>query len=50
MGLNEFLTADVCNWGQLMGATFLVALPVVIFSVGLQKYMIQGLTAGAVKG
>jgi raffinose/stachyose/melibiose transport system permease protein len=50
VGLNEFLTADVYNWGQLMGATFLAALPVVIFYIDLQKYMIQGLTAGAVKG
>jgi ABC-type glycerol-3-phosphate transport system permease component len=50
VGLNEFLTADVYNWGQLMGATFLAALPVVIFYIYLQKYMIQGLTAGAVKG
>jgi multiple sugar transport system permease protein len=50
VGLNEFLTADVYNWGQLMGATFLAALPVVIFYIYLQKYMIQGLMAGAVKG
>jgi multiple sugar transport system permease protein len=50
VGLNEFLTADVYNWGQLMGATFLAALPVAIFYIYLQKYMIQGLTAGAVKG
>jgi multiple sugar transport system permease protein len=50
VGLNEFLTADVYNWGQLMGATFLAALPVVVFYIYLQKYMIQGLTAGAVKG
>src|SRR5215831_16287132 len=50
VGLNEFLTADVYNWGQLMGAAFLAALPVVVFYIYLQKYMIQGLTAGAVKG
>jgi len=31
VGLNAFLTADVSNWGQLMGATFLAALPVVVF-------------------
>ena len=29
---------------------FLAALPVVIFYTYLQRYMIQGLTAGAVKG
>jgi multiple sugar transport system permease protein len=50
VGLNEFLTADVYNWGQLMGATFLAALPVVVFYIYLQRYMIHGLTAGAVKG
>jgi ABC-type maltose transport system permease subunit len=33
-----------------MGAAFLAALPVVVFYIYLQKYMIQGLTAGAVKG
>ena len=36
--------------GAVDGATFLAALPVVIFYIYLQKYMIQGLTAGAVKG
>jgi multiple sugar transport system permease protein len=50
VGLNEFLTSDVAFWGQLMAAAFLASVPVVVFYVYLQKYMIQGLTAGAVKG
>ena len=43
---NEGLT----NWGPVMAGTVLTMLPILIIFVILQKQMIKGLTAGAVKG
>jgi multiple sugar transport system permease protein len=38
------------NWGYMMAASVIAAIPVSIIFVFLQRYFIQGLTAGAVKG
>ncbi|WOP19459.1 carbohydrate ABC transporter permease [Raineyella sp. LH-20] len=43
---NEGLT----NWGPVMAGTVLASLPILIVFLILQKQMIKGLTAGAVKG
>lgn len=40
----------VTNWGPVMAGTVLATLPMVVLFVFLQRYMIKGLTAGAVKG
>lgn len=44
--IGEFETA----WPELMAASLVVSLPVVIAFVLLQKYLVAGLTSGAVKG
>jgi len=38
------------NWGYMMAASLVAAIPVSIIFVFLQRYFIQGLTSGAVKG
>lgn len=38
------------NWGAMMAASVVSAIPVTVVFVFLQRYFIQGLTAGAVKG
>lgn len=38
------------NWGPIMAGTVLTMLPILIVFLALQRYMIKGLTAGAVKG
>jgi trehalose/maltose transport system permease protein len=38
------------RYGQLMGASMISALPVVILYMIFQRYLIGGLTAGGVKG
>ncbi len=43
---NELTT----NWGPVMAATVLTMLPVLLVFLVLQRQMIKGLTAGAVKG
>jgi trehalose/maltose transport system permease protein len=37
-------------WGQIMAATILVTLPLVVLTLLLQRRILAGLTAGAVKG
>ncbi|WP_225741232.1 carbohydrate ABC transporter permease [Halorussus halophilus] len=37
-------------WGQVMAASFLTTLPIVVMFLYLEKYMVEGLTAGAVEG
>lgn len=43
---NEGLT----NWGPVMAGTVLTMLPILVIFLLLQRHMIKGLTAGAVKG
>lgn len=45
-----FLGEASTNWGYMMSASIVSAIPVTIIFVFLQRYFIQGLTAGAVKG
>jgi multiple sugar transport system permease protein len=50
VGLQQLVFGDIYPWGQLMGASLLMAIPVVIIYTFAQKYMVEGLTAGSVKG
>jgi multiple sugar transport system permease protein len=50
VGLQNLVFGDIYPWGQLMGASLLMAIPVVIIYIYAQKYMVEGLTAGSVKG
>ena len=50
LALFSFVTYASINWGAMMAASVLITLPVLVMSLLTQKYIIQGLTAGAVKG
>ena len=50
VGLSTFITGDVYGWGFLMAGAVLTTLPVIAVYIYLQKYMVEGLTAGSVKG
>lgn len=45
-----FLGEASTNWGYMMAASIVAAIPVTIIFVFLQRHFIQGLTSGAVKG
>jgi multiple sugar transport system permease protein len=50
VGLTQMIIGDVLPWGELCAAAILVSIPVMAFySIG-QRFMVAGLTAGAVKG
>jgi multiple sugar transport system permease protein len=38
------------EWGKIAAGGTMVMLPVVLFSLLVRKYLVRGLTAGAVKG
>lgn len=48
--LNELTSQEGANYGLMAAAVTLVVVPVVIVYIFLQKYIIKGMTAGAVKG
>ncbi len=48
--LNELTSMEGTNYGLMAAAVTLVVVPVVIVYIFLQKYIIKGMTAGAVKG
>lgn len=50
VGLSSFITGDVYGWGYLMSGAVLTTLPVIAAYIYLQRYMVEGLTAGSVKG
>jgi multiple sugar transport system permease protein len=49
-GLYSFQVGDVLLWGQLMAAALIATLPVVLLFMLVQRFVVQGLTVGAVKG
>jgi multiple sugar transport system permease protein len=50
IGLQEYATDGDTAWNQLMAASVVVSLPVVIAFLALQRHLIRGLTSGSVKG
>ena len=50
VGLYSFQIADILLWGQLMAAAILATAPVLVLYMLVQRFVVQGLTAGSVKG
>ena len=50
VGLLTFIGKFAVDWGQMMAASIMALIPVCIFFMFLQRYLVTGLTAGAVKG
>jgi len=49
-GIMVFKGPHLTDWGALMAASVLAVIPVALFFVNLQRFLIEGLSAGAVKG
>jgi multiple sugar transport system permease protein len=48
--IQNYVTDRAILWGNLYAAASIVLLPVLIFSLAVQKHLARGLTGGAVKG
>ena len=48
-GLYEFIGYQTVKWNEMMAASLVGITPVIILFIFLQKYIVEGLTAGAVK-
>ncbi len=50
VGLGMMVIGDIFPWGQMFAASIMTTIPVVILYSLAQRYMVQGLSAGSVKG
>jgi multiple sugar transport system permease protein len=50
VGLNLLIYGDVFSWGQLMAASVITTLPVVVLYMFVHRWMVEGLAAGSMKG
>lgn len=48
--LNNIASKEGVNYGALFGSVTMIVVPVLVVYLALQKYIIKGMTAGAVKG
>jgi multiple sugar transport system permease protein len=46
----NFMSYASIDWGGIMAAAVAIILPAIILTMAFQKYVVKGLTAGAVKG
>ncbi|MDY0092155.1 MAG: carbohydrate ABC transporter permease [Candidatus Vecturithrix sp.] len=50
VGLNSFIAKADINWGAMSAGAVVALLPTILIFAFAQKYIVQGLTQGAVKG
>jgi multiple sugar transport system permease protein len=46
----NFMNYEGWEWGRIAAAGVMVMLPVLVFSIAVRRFLVDGLTAGAVKG
>ena len=49
VGLRDYASQNDVYWNQVMAASLVVSVPVVVGFLLLQRYLVAGLTAGSVK-
>lgn len=50
LGIAGFLVSDIFIWGQMMAAALIATVPMLLLFIFLQRFVVQGLTMGGVKG
>lgn len=50
VGLANYISSTEINWGVIMALGTATTIPVIILFTAIQKYFVEGLTAGAIKG
>jgi multiple sugar transport system permease protein len=49
LGLSQFVQEYGIAWGPMSAAGVLMLAPVLLFVIGAERFLIQGLSAGSVK-
>jgi multiple sugar transport system permease protein len=49
VGAIQFISYEQVLWGQMAAATIVAAVPQLVLSLMVQKYIVRGLTMGAVR-
>lgn len=49
VAITSFISFEGIRWGEIAAAGVLVAIPVIIMGLMVRKYLISGLTMGAIK-
>ena len=49
LGIKSFQASMSTQWGLYAAASILVSIPVVVVFLGLSRYLVSGMTLGAVK-
>ena len=50
VGISNYISSTHIDWGIIMALGTITTIPVVILFALVQKYFVEGMTAGAVKG
>ncbi|MEI6388071.1 MAG: carbohydrate ABC transporter permease [Spirochaetota bacterium] len=50
VSLNSLIGSDILTWGQVCAGGTILLLPIFIFTVSMQRFLIRGVSAGGVKG
>jgi multiple sugar transport system permease protein len=50
LAVYNFLSYSEVNWGGVMAASMSIVAPAIVLTMIFQKYVVKGLTVGAVKG
>jgi multiple sugar transport system permease protein len=50
VGILAFKSYEAILWGQMAAASLITAIPVLVLAIVIQRYIVRGLTLGAVKG
>lgn len=50
VGIQDLYESTVTDWGMVMAAGVMITLPALVFFVAVQRYLISGWGAGAIKG
>lgn len=49
VAVNNFLRFEDAEWGLIAASAVIISLPVIVFGILVRKYLVSGLTAGAIK-
>jgi multiple sugar transport system permease protein len=50
VSLQNFIAGGEIRWGRMLAASIVVIVPAILITMVLQKYVVSGLTSGAIKG